>query len=77
MTPSTDTFLQVLKEYFPKDENCHHLLTLKLFQTWGAFPVQRRNSLIKHFSMMHCCGNKPASHNCFPNTVASPLFEPH
>ncbi len=45
----------------------------------GAFPKQRRNSLINHHSMMHCFGNELASYDCFPNTVESPLFEvePH
>lgn len=43
----------------------------------GAFPIQRYDSLINHCSTMHCCGNKLASHDIFPNTVESPSFEPH
>ncbi len=44
---------------------------------WGAFPEQQRNLRINHHSTMHCCGNELASHDCFPNMVASPSFEPH
>ncbi len=46
-------------------------------QIRGAFPEQWRKSLINHRSTMHCFGNELASHDCFPNTVASPSFEPH
>ncbi len=34
-------------------------------ETRGAFPEQRRNSLINHHSTMHCFGNELASHDCF------------
>ncbi len=50
------------------------LNVVKCYQTFrGAFPKQRPNSLINHHSTMH----ELASHDCFPNTVASPSFEPY
>ncbi len=53
----------------------YHCIKRKGESIWGAFP--ERNSLINHHSMRYCLGNELASHDCFPNTGASPSFEPH